>query len=263
MLDSLVTWNVNSIAARLPVVVRWLEAHRPGVLCLQEIKCIEEKFPVADFVRLGYQTVAYGQPTYNGVATLVRDDLAATIEEVQKGFVGEGAEAHRRLLAVRLGGVWVVNVYVPNGQAVGSDKYVYKLDWLARLRAFLDQGYDSAQPLALCGDFNVAPDPLDVYDSTQWEGKILFSLPERAALGEVKAWGLHDAFRLHHPDKVEFSWWDYRQASFRRNLGLRIDHIWLSEPLLKLCQDVTIDPEPRTWERPSDHTPVIARFGPI
>lgn len=255
------TWNVNSIAARLPLVLRWLESRQPDVLCLQEIKCVEAKFPVSDFAALGYHSLIFGQPTYNGVATLVRYELADSIEELQPGFVGDAADAHRRLLAATIGGLRIVNVYIPNGQAVGADKYVYKLDWLDRLQAFLDSTCDPAQPLVLCGDFNVAPEAIDVYDPTVWEGKILFSQPEKAALNHIRAWGLTDCFRQLYPDTVAYSWWDYRQASFRRNLGLRIDHIWATTSLAQQCQKVEIDVEPRTWERPSDHTPVLATFG--
>ena len=261
-LKSLATWNVNSIAARLPLVLQWLETARPDVLCLQEIKCVEAKFPVEAFTNLGYESLVYGQPTYNGVATLIRTELAATIEfqNLQKGWPDDLPDAQRRLLDVTVGGVRVLNVYIPNGQAVGSDKYVFKLDWLARLRSYLNQQADPTRPLALCGDFNVAPTDLDVHDPARWEGQVLVSPPERAAMQEVAAWGLTDSFRQHYPNEVAYSWWDYRQASFRRNAGLRIDHIWLTPPLAARCRGVTIDPVPRGWERPSDHTPVVAYF---
>ncbi len=261
---SIVSWNVNSIGARLEVVTRWLDSFgddtRPDIVCLQELKCIEAKFPLEAFANRGYQALIYGQPTYNGVAILVRDHLTDSISAVQKGFPGETEEAHRRLIAATVAGVRVINVYVPNGQAVGSDKYSYKLGWLAQLRSFLDTECDPAQPLALCGDYNIAPDPLDVHDPAAWEGKVLFSLPERAALQNIKDWGFSDSFRQLYPEAVAYSWWDYRQAAFRRNMGLRIDHIWTTAPLMARCQEVTIDLEPRRWEKPSDHTPVIARF---
>lgn len=258
---SIATWNVNSIAARLPLVVRWLtESQQPDILCLQEIKCLDEKFPVAQFASLGYHSLTFGQPTYNGVATLVREGLTDSISEVQKGFPDDAPDAQRRLLAATIGGVRVVNVYIPNGQAVGTEKYAFKLEWLARLRSWLDSTGNPAQPLVLCGDFNVAPDPLDVYDAQAWEGKILFSEPEKTALAQIGQWGLTDTFRQLYPTQVAYSWWDYRQASFRRNLGLRIDHIWATAGLLPRCQQVEIDLTPRSWERPSDHTPVVASF---
>lgn len=190
----------------------------------------------------------------------MRDGLADSIEAVQRGFPDDAEDAQRRLLAATVGGVKVVNVYIPNGQAVGTEKYAFKLDWLSRLRTFLDTECDPAQPLALCGDYNVAPDPLDVHDPAAWEGKILFSLPERAAMQTVKDWGLSDTFRQLYPETQTFSWWDYRQASFRRNMGLRIDHVWVTQSLMERCREVVIDQEPRTWERPSDHTPVVASF---
>lgn len=260
----IVTWNVNSIAARLPLATRWLETYppqqRPDIICLQEIKCVDEKFPAADFAALGYESLVYGQPTYNGVAILVKTDMAAGISDIQKGLPDDDEGAQRRLLSATINGLRVVNVYIPNGQAVGAEKYYYKLDWLARLRAYFDSLGDSSQPLVLLGDFNVAPDPIDVYDPTVWDGKILFSPPERQALQVVKDWGLEDTFRNLYPEVQAFSWWDYRQAGYRRNLGLRIDHIWVTKPLMQVCQEVIIDKEPRGWERPSDHTPVIAAF---
>jgi exodeoxyribonuclease-3 len=261
---TIATWNVNSITARLPLALRWLESQveetRPDVVCFQEIKCIDPKFPAGDFAKLGYFSLIFGQPAYNGVAILVRDELTNDLGEVQKGFPGDAEDAPRRLLAATIAGVRIINVYIPNGQAVGSEKYVFKLEWLGRLRAYLAAHSDPAQPLVLCGDFNVAPEPLDVYDPVAWEGKVLFSLPEREALQAVGEWGLVDAFRQLNPTSPTYSWWDYRQAGFRRNLGARIDHIWVTAPLMQRCQQVTIDAEPRGWERPSDHTPVIARF---
>lgn len=250
------TWNVNSIAARLPHVLKWLDAVRPDALCLQEIKCIDAKFPRQSFSDIGYNAEIFGQPTYNGVAIV----SLAPVEDVRRGFPEDSQEAQSRLIAATVGQVKVINVYIPNGSAVGSDKYTYKLDWMSRLRVFLDANYKTDWPVLLCGDFNVAPDDIDVHDAEQWRGQVLFSEPERAALGEVKKWGLVDAFRLLQPDAKEFSWWDYRQAAFRRNMGLRIDHIWVSESLAARCKSVRIDKEPRKWERPSDHAPVIAEF---
>jgi exodeoxyribonuclease-3 len=252
----LATWNVNSVSARLPLVLKWLEAARPDVLCLQETKTVDDKFPAAAFTELGYESVTYGQRTYNGVAIL---SLTPALN-VQRGFPDDDETAHARLLAATIEGVRVVNVYIPNGAFVGSDKFFFKLDWMRRLRAFFDESYKKREKVLLCGDFNVAPEERDVHDPKQWQGKILFSRRERAALAEIKDWGFEDVFRLHTEEGGHFSWWDYRAGSFRRNAGLRIDHIWTSEKLAAICTASWIDKEPRTWERPSDHTPVVAEF---
>ena len=250
------TWNVNSITARLIHVTRWLESARPDVLCMQETKCTDDKFPAEAFADIGYKSEAYGQPTYNGVAILSRLELT----NVRRGFPDGEAAAQARLLAATVGGIQVVNVYIPNGQAVGSDKYWFKLDWMKRLRLFFDSECKTSDAVLLCGDFNVAPDDRDVHDPEFWRGRILFSEDEKDSLNRIKAWGFTDAFRMHHEEAGLFSWWDYRAGAFRRNLGLRIDHVWVSEPLAQRCTDVFIDKEPRRWERPSDHAPVVAEF---
>lgn len=247
------TWNVNSVLARLPLVLRWLKGARPDVLCLQETKCADEKFPRAEFAELGYHAEVYGQPTYNGVAILSR----GTCADARRGFPDDEEGAHARLLSATVGGIRVINVYVPNGAFVGSDKFDFKLKWLRRLRELLDEDFWSDDDVLLCGDFNVAPEDRDVYDPELWRGKILFSGPERTALQEVKDWGFTDAFRRHNEEPGHYSWWDYRAGSFPRNNGLRIDHVWLSEPLAGRCDGAWIDKEPRGWERPSDHTPVV------
>jgi exodeoxyribonuclease-3 len=249
------TWNVNSIAARLSAVTAWLAEHQPDVLCLQEIKCVAERFPAEAFAALGYQAAVFGQPTYNGVAILARAPLTG----VARGFPGEdGGPA--RLIAASVGPVRVINVYVPNGAPLGSERYTGKLAWLGQLRAYLEVGHAPDELLVLCGDFNVAPEPRDVYDPVALASQVLFTLPERAALAPVAAWGLTDTFRLHEADAGHYSWWDYRQAAFRRNLGLRIDHIWATPPLAALCTAAWIDRAPRAGERPSDHVPVVADF---
>ena len=252
----LATWNVNSITARLPLVLKWLESTRVDVLCLQETKTVDEKFPAQAFADIGYEAAAYGQRTYNGVAILSRSPA----QDVQRGFPDDDETAHARLLAATVEGVRVVNVYIPNGAFVGSDKFFFKLDWMRRLRAFFDESYKKKERVLLCGDFNVAPEERDVHDPKQWQGKILFSRREREALSEIKDWGFEDVFRLHTEEGGHFSWWDYRAGSFRRNAGLRIDHIWTSEKLAADCKASWIDKEPRTWERHSDHTPVVAEF---
>ena len=250
------TWNVNSITAREPVVLRWLKEARPDVLCLQETKCIDEKFPRANFEALGYRVESHGQPTYNGVAIL----SLLPAEDVQRGFPDEEEGSHSRLIAGTVGGVRVVNVYVPNGQSVGTEKYKFKLDWLARLRDYLDEHLWADDEALLCGDFNVAPEDRDVHDPDLWRGRILFSEPEKKAIRHVQEWGFTDAFRMHEPRPGFYSWWDYRAGGFRRNEGLRIDHVWVSEPLAARCKRAWIDREPRGWERPSDHTAVVAEF---
>ena len=250
------TWNVNSITAREPVVLRWLKEARPDVLCLQETKCVDEKFPRANFEALGYRVESHGQPTYNGVAIL----SLLPAEDVQRGFPDEEEGSHSRLIAGTVGGVRVVNVYVPNGQSVGTEKYKFKLDWLARLRDYLDEHLWADDEALLCGDFNVAPEDRDVHDPDLWRGRILFSEPEKKAIRHVQEWGFTDAFRMHEPRPGFYSWWDYRAGGFRRNEGLRIDHVWVSEPLAARCKRAWIDREPRGWERPSDHTAVVAEF---
>ncbi len=250
------TWNVNSVQARLPLVLQWLEKARPDVLCLQEIKCEAARFPAQEFAAIGYRSEIYGQRTYNGVAILSR----APCEDVQRGFPDDEEGAHARLLAATVESVRVVNVYVPNGQSVGADKYKFKLNWMKRLREYFDEECWTDADVLLCGDFNVAPEDEDVHDPELWRGRILCSKPERDALEEIREWGFVDSFRQHTKGSGHYSWWDYRAGSFRRNTGLRIDHVWVSEPLAERCTDCLIDREPRGWERPSDHTPVVATF---
>jgi len=252
----LATWNVNSILARLPHVTRWLAAALPDVLCIQETKCSDDKFPLLDLQATGYDCVIFGQQAYNGVSILSRAGCAS----VQRGYPGDEATSQSRLLAVDVAGVRVINVYVPNGQAVGSEKYHFKLEWLKRLREFLDQSYDPSSQVLICGDFNVAPEDRDVHDPRLWQNRVLCSEPERAALQHVKDWGFTDTFRLHNAEAGHYSWWDYRAGAFRRNLGLRIDHVWASASLAARSKTTWIDKEPRAWERPSDHAPVIADF---
>jgi len=223
---------------------------------MQEIKCLDENFPAAEFRDRGYQCLTFGQQTYNGVAILARSDFI----QARRGYTDDVEGAQARLLAANIDGVGIVNVYVPNGQMVGSEKYQFKLEWLKRLRSFFDTEYQTAEPVLLCGDFNVAPEERDVHDPRLWQGRILFSDAERAAIQEVKDWGFSDAFRLHTESGGHYSWWDYRAGAFRRNLGLRIDHIWISQPLVERNTSTVIDVSPRTWERPSDHAPVVAEF---
>ena len=251
----LATWNVNSIKVRLPQLLAWLEAARPDVLCLQELKTEEPSFPRAALEAAGYGSAAYGQKTYNGVAILARAPLADVVTGIP-GF----ADEQRRVIAATVAGTRVVCVYCPNGQAVGSDKYDYKLRWFAALRGYLEAELESHPRLAVAGDFNVAPEDRDVHDPKAWEGQVHVSAPERAAWHALLALGLVDSFRLfEQPEKI-YSWWDYRMMGFRRNAGLRIDHILLSAELARSCTAATIDKQPRKLERPSDHAPALAEL---
>lgn len=250
------TWNVNSIAARLPLAVKWLQEAEPDVLCMQETKCTDDKFPADAFAAMGYKSESFGQKTYNGVAIVSRFD----IENVRRGFPDAEDGAHSRLIAATIQGIDIVNVYIPNGSTVGSDKYIFKLNWMNRLRLFFKENYDRSSSVLVCGDFNVAPEDRDVHDPIAWKGSVLVSPKERASLEKIKEWGFLDAFRLHTDEGGHYSWWDYRQGAFQRNDGLRIDHIWVTKGLSERCERVWIDTEPRRWERPSDHTPVIASF---
>ena len=246
----LATWNVNSLKVRLQQLLDWLAQAKPDAVCLQETKLEDVKYPRAEIEAAGYATAFSGQKTYNGVAILARTAL----EEISAGFPQE----QKRLLAATMGGVRVVCVYCPNGQAVGSGKYEYKLQWFAQLRAWLEDELTRHAQLAVLGDFNVAPEDRDVHDPKAWEDQVHVSEPERAAFRALLDLGLADAFRLFpQPDK-SFSWWDYRMMAFRRNAGLRIDQILLSHELAKRCTTCLIDKAPRKLERPSDHTPVIA-----
>jgi exodeoxyribonuclease-3 len=250
------TWNVNSINVRLPQLIGWLRESDVDVACLQETKCIDENFPEGVLEEAGYKAVFHGEKSYNGVAILSKTDLT----DVRKGFDSDDEESQKRLIAATVNGIRIVNTYIPNGQALDSDKFQFKLDWIQRLRALFDECYSTDDKVLLCGDFNVAPEPADVWNPPAWEGHIHFSLPERAAITFVKQWGFTDAFRKIHGDEKAFSWWDYRAGAFQKNHGLRIDHIWISPPLTDILKDCRIDKDPRELEKPSDHTPVIAEF---
>jgi exodeoxyribonuclease III len=251
----LATWNVNSLKVRLPQVLDWAGRHRPDVLCLQETKLEDANFPSREITEAGYQALCSGQRTYNGVAII---SLAAGAECATG--IADYEDAQKRVIAASVDGVRVVCAYVPNGESVESDKYQYKLKWLRAFRGWLEVELRRYPRLAVLGDFNVAPEPRDVYDPAAWEGHVLFSKPERGAFGDLIALGLKDAFRLFEQPGRSFTWWDYRMNAFRRKLGLRIDHILLSEPLARQCISCTIDTLPRQHERPSDHAPVIAEL---
>ncbi len=249
------TWNVNSMNVRKPHVLDWLKAQGPDVLVLQEIKQVTEAFPADDLAAAGYESVANGQKTYNGVATLSRTGIDDPVTDFP-----DFDDPQRRVLATTIRGVRVINLYVPNGSEVGSEKYDYKLGWLATLHGFLEAELKQHERLVVLGDFNIAPADEDVYDAEKWGEGILCSPPERAALGKLLELGLTDVFREFDQPEKSFSWWDYRAAGFRRNAGLRIDLILASPAMTAACRASYIDKEPRAWERPSDHTPVVAEF---
>ena len=245
------TWNVNSLKVRLPHLLGWLAEQQPDVVCLQETKLQDADFPHAELQAAGYHSVCSGQKTYNGVAILSREPIA----DVRTG-IPDFADEQKRVIAATIADVRIVCVYVPNGQSVDSDKYQYKLNWLAALTAWLKDELAKHPKLALLGDYNIAPEDRDVHDPQAWQGNVLVSEPEREAFKGLAALGLRDAFRLFEQDAKSYSWWDYRMLAFRRNQGLRIDHILISEALQ--CTACVINKAPRKLERPSDHTPVIA-----
>jgi exodeoxyribonuclease-3 len=253
----LATWNVNSLNVRLEHVVAWLKSASPDLLALQETKTRDEDFPAEEFAALGYSCIFRGQPGYNGVAIVARGELLDVT-----GELGDFVDPQQRVLGATIAGVRFWNLYVPNGQAVGTEKYAYKLDWLAALRRRLAAELERYPELVVLGDFNIAPDDRDVHDPTRWHGQIMCSEPERAALGALVELGLQDVFRAFEQPPKRFSWWDYRAGAFRRNQGLRIDLVLASQALARRCTSCRIDAEPRGWPRPSDHAPVLAELGP-
>lgn len=248
------TWNVNSLRVRLPQLLDWLGTAAPDVVALQETKLVDGGFPHADLAAAGYLAVCAGQPTYNGVALLARTSLDAVVAHLP----GMADDPQRRFIAATIGAVRVVSVYVPNGQSVGSEKYTYKLRWLESLRDWLKTELATHPRLVIMGDYNVAPDDRDVHDPALWAGQVLCSEPERAAFRTLVDTGLTDAYRHCLPEGREYSWWDYRAGAFRRNAGLRIDHILVTPALLAGLRACAVDTGPRRGERPSDHAPVVA-----
>lgn len=249
------TWNVNSLRVRLQQVLDWSADAQPDLIALQETKVTDEQFPAQALQAAGWRCQYTGQPAYNGVAVLAREPL----ERMASALPGFEDDA-RRLLTVRLGDTVLINVYIPNGQSVGSDKYDYKLAWLEALIGYLDELRKEHEKIVVVGDYNIAPEDRDVHDPAAWEGKVLVSEPERSAFRGMQELGFEDSFRLFDQPEQSYSWWDYRQGGFRRNRGLRIDHVLASPALARRCRRVTIDREPRGWPRPSDHTPVVAEF---
>jgi exodeoxyribonuclease-3 len=252
------TWNVNSIRTRQAQLVAWLSRVAPDVACLQETKVEDERFPVDAIGEAGYKAIFTGQKTYNGVAILTRFGLVA--EGPKLNLDGDDDAAPRRAIACTVDGVRIVCVYVPNGQAVGSPAFDYKLAWFRRLKAELVAHASPDAPLLVCGDFNVAPDPIDVYDPAKWAGHVLFHADERAALRDLEDFGLVDLVREKNPSPGLYTWWDYRMGQFRRNQGLRIDHALATRVLAEKCTAAIIDRRPRELDKPSDHAPVVVDF---
>lgn len=251
------SWNVNSLKVRLPHVQQWLEKTQPDVLVLQETKTIDENFPLEEIHEMGYEVVFSGQKTYNGVAILTKKEYL--IEDVVTDLP-ELDDPQRRILAATINGVRILNLYVVNGSEVGSEKFDYKLNWLAKVTAWIDEQSKQHQKFVILGDFNIAPDDRDVHNPKSWHERILCSTPERNALQRIKNIGFADSFRLFEQEDEVFSWWDYRSGGYNKNMGLRIDLILSSLPLAEQCTASYIDPEPRGWDRPSDHAPVISEY---
>jgi exodeoxyribonuclease-3 len=253
------TWNVNSLKVRLEHLERWVAEARPDVVCLQETKCVDEQFPVEALRAMGFPHLAFaGQKTYNGVAILSR----LPIDGVEVGFrLGEPDE-QKRLLRAEVGGIRIFNAYVPNGQAIGSEKFAYKMNFLQRLRAELDEDSAATRPVLLCGDMNIALTDRDVWDPFEAEGELLYHPQERDAIQQVLGFGLTDVYRRMNPTGKEFTWWDYRMLGFQKNRGFRIDHIFVTESLYARCREVTLWRPVRKWDKPSDHIPVSVRIDP-
>ncbi|MDE0473822.1 MAG: exodeoxyribonuclease III [Gammaproteobacteria bacterium] len=254
------TWNVNSINARRERVLTWLRLHRPDVLCLQELKVMDDAFPLEAVEELGYHAAVYGQRTYNGVAILSR----APPRDIEVGMGSGDRDPQARLVAATVNGVRVLSAYVPNGARVGTDKYGYKLDWLRRLREHLEQTASPSEALVLAGDFNVAPRDRDVNQLEDWKDSVLCHYAARGALERIRDWGLCDVFERHNPEGSIYTWWAYQRLAFPRNNGLRIDHIYATESLAECSTDAFVDREARKKgpfsEKPSDHAPVVAEF---
>jgi exodeoxyribonuclease III len=246
------SWNVNSLKVRLEQVLSLLDTSNLDILCLQETKLIDENFPIEAFTDLGLYVSFSGQKTYNGVAIISKEPLEEVITDIPSLI-----DPQRRILAATIGNIRVINLYVPNGSTVDSDKYIYKLNWLKNVTEFIEKELEAYPNLAVVGDFNIAPEDRDVHDIKEWEGQVLVSESERNALMKIISLNLHDSYRKFDQAEDEYSWWDYRAASFRRNRGVRIDLILLSDSLQAMCVESIIDKAPRKHERPSDHAPVI------
>ena len=251
------TWNVNSIVARKDRALAWLEKAGPDIVCLQELKCQDPKFPFEELKELGYEAATHGQKTYNGVAILAK----APIEVRSRGFEDGVDDPQARFLCAQTMGLTIMSAYCPNGGTVDSDKYQYKMDWYQRLRNYLDQQLKSSDPLILAGDFNVAPEDIDCHDPKAWEGSVLFTDKEKAALTKIKEFGFSDIYRRLNPEEKAFSWWDYRSLGFQLNKGMRIDFILATDSLTAKARKSWIDRDERKGTKPSDHAPVLVEFG--
>lgn len=251
----IVSWNVNSLKVRLDHVLKWSIENNPDVLAIQETKLTDENFPAKAITDAGFHVIYSGQPTYNGVAIISSSPAIDVITDIP-----ELDDPQRRILAATINNVRIINLYVVNGSEPGSDKFRYKMDWLEKVTKFISEQMLQYDHVVVLGDFNIATDDRDVYDPNYWHGKILCTDDERQKLDKILDLGFDDSFRLLHDDAGHYSWWDYRMAGFQRNLGLRIDLILTSETMSEMLTSAYIDKEPRTWERPSDHTPVIAEF---
>ncbi len=249
------TWNVNSLRVRLPHIFTWLNDVKPDILALQETKLVDGDFPIGAIRDAGYTAVFSGQKAYNGVAIFSRTEMIDAIVDLPAQ-----TDPQRRVLAVTIGQLRILNLYVPNGESVSSPKYTYKLAWLKNLDNFLQTELQHYPNMIVLGDFNIAPAEIDVHDPAAWQDCVLFSDPERQAFQSLLQVGFRDCFRELHPTEKNYTWWDYRMNGFKRNLGLRIDHILASTPLAMNCVNCYIDKTPRDWERPSDHAPMVAEF---
>jgi len=251
------TWNINSIKSRIDHVLKWCDQNQPDVLCLQETKSVDEKFPYAKLRAIGYPHIEHlGERAYNGVAIISK----LPITNVQKNLPDDKGGAQSRMLAGSIGDLRLVNVYGPHGTSQGTEKYTFKLEWIGRLRKYFDAQFKTRENVVLCGDLNVAPHELDVWSVPAWRNKLHFTKPERDAIQDLKKWGFVDLFRQINDDEKEFSWWSNFRHDFEKDRGLRIDHIWTSPPLAERCTDCWIDKIPRAWDHPSDHAPVVAEF---
>jgi exodeoxyribonuclease-3 len=250
------TWNVNSVRSRLDRLLAWLGRTQPDIVCLQELKARDDAFPYEAIHEVGYHAAVYGQRTFNGVGILSRIEP----QDVRRGMDDGVEDPQARFLAAQIGGIQVISAYIPNGRVVGSEHYVYKLDWFRRLRAFLEKHFTPQTPLVVCGDFNVARDEKDVARPDVWANSVLFHPTSRVAMEEFLAWGLTDVFRQQHPEGGQYSWWDYRSLAFPKNNGLRLDYVLATSPVADRCTAAEIEREERKGEKPSDHAPVIAVF---
>ena len=252
----IVSWNINSLRKRQDRLFTWLEVTQPDIVCLQETKCPDEQFPALGLQAAGYRSAYHGEKSYNGVAILAKDEL----HEIRASLCDEVVDPQARVIAATIGELRVFSIYAPNGQSVGSPAYVYKLQWYRRLRDCISK--EKPGDLVVCGDLNVAPEDIDVYDADLWRGAIMASEGERKAFGDLRNLGLHDTLRIHHKESQLFSWWDYQMRAFEKNRGLRIDAILASESLAKKCTASGIDRQMRAGKDPSDHAPVWAEFRP-